>query len=65
MQNSVGFYGEQTSTEFKGVPYTSEALIDAEKTVAERRIFKRAVVRERDEMTPKKEIAKATNHVGA
>ena len=35
MQNLVGFYGEQASVEFEGVTYTSEALIDAEETVAE------------------------------
>ena len=40
MQNLVGFYGEQASVEFEGVTYTSEALIDAEETVAEWRIFK-------------------------
>ena len=33
---------------------TSEALIDAEQTVAEWRIFKRAVVMERDIMMQKK-----------
>ena len=43
--------------EFEGVTYTSEALIDAEETVAEWRIFKRAVVRERDEMMQKKKLA--------
>ena len=50
MQDLVGFYEEQASVEFEGVTYTSEALIDAVETVAEWRIFKRAVVRERDEM---------------
>ena len=35
MQNLVVFYGEQASMEFEGVTYTSEALIDAEETVAE------------------------------
>ena len=44
--------------EFEGVTYTSEALVDAEETVAERRIFKRAVVRERDEMMQKNKLAK-------
>ena len=43
--------------QFEGVTYTSEALIDAEETVAEWRIFKRAVVRERDEMMHKKKMA--------
>ena len=44
--------------EFEGVTYTSEALIDAEETVVESRIFKRAVVRERDEIMQKKKLAK-------
>ena len=43
--------------EFEGVTYTSEALIDAEETVTEWRIFKRAVVRESDEMMQKKKLA--------
>ena len=60
MQNLGGFYGEQASVEFEGVTYTSEALIDAEETVVEWRIFKRAVVRERDEMMQKKKLAKPT-----
>ena len=34
MQNLVGCYGKQASVEFEGVAYTSEALIDAEETVA-------------------------------
>ena len=46
MQNLVGFYGEQASEEFHGVTYTSKALIDAKETVAEWRIFMRAIVRE-------------------
>ena len=46
--------------EFEGVTYTSEALIDAVETVAEWRILKRAVVRERDEMMQKKKLAKLT-----
>ena len=44
--------------EFEGVTYTSEALVDAEETVAEWRIFKRAIVRERDEMMQKNKLAK-------
>ena len=40
MQNLGGFYREQASVEFEGVTYTSEALIDAEETVVEWRIFK-------------------------
>ena len=48
MPNLVAFYGEQPSVEFEGVTYTSEALMNAEETVAEWQIFKRAVDMERD-----------------
>ena len=63
MQNLIGFYGEQASVEFEGVTYTSKALIDAEETVAEWRVFKRAVVRERDEMMQKKKAKLPTLQV--
>ena len=44
--------------EFEEVTYTSEALIDAEETVAEWRTFKKAVVMERDVMMQKKKLTK-------
>ena len=47
MQNLVCFHEEQASVEFVGVICTSEALIDAEETVSQWKIFKRAVVREK------------------
>ena len=59
IKNVVGFYGKQAFVEFEGVTYTSKALIDADETVAEWRIFKRAVVRERDDMMQKKKLAKS------
>ena len=58
MQNLVAFYGEQASVEFEGVTYTSEALIDAEEPVAEWRIFKKALVMERDVVMEKKKLTK-------
>ncbi len=58
IQTLVNFYGKEATMEFDGKTYTSPPLVDGKETLAEWRVFKRALAKETKALRTKRKLLK-------